>query len=213
MSTSYTGHQDAAACALAQRDRRLCLLLVDEGSTASYTFRIMKTIVVVGLLACSGLAAAQSQSTSTADDREKAAVLSVVTRMFDAMATRDVQAYSALLVPEAMTIRVKVGPHGTEVPRFRSNADDIAKFAGTDMWQERIWDPTVLVHSPLAIVWAPYDFHIKGVFSHCGVDVFEFLKVGDAWRMSNASWTVETEKCPPSPLGPIKPQGGDRNRK
>jgi hypothetical protein len=117
----------------------LCLLLVDEGSTARYTFRIMKTIVVVGLLACSGLAVAQSQSTSTAEDPEKAAVLSVVTRMFDAMATRDV--------------------------------------------------------------------------SHCGVDVFEFLKVGDEWRMSNASWTVEAEKCPPSPLGPIKPQGGDRNRK
>ena len=170
---------------------------------------VMKSIVVVGLLAYSGLAAAQSQSTSSADNPEKAAVLSAVARMFDAMAARDVQAYSATLVPEAMAIRVKVGPHGPEAPKFFSNADDIADFAkGADVWQERIWDPIVLVHPPLAVVWAPYDFHLNGAFSHCGVDVFELLKVGDQWRISNASWTVETEKCPPSPLGPIKPQGG-----
>ncbi|MGH7572979.1 MAG: nuclear transport factor 2 family protein, partial [Gemmatimonadota bacterium] len=63
-------------------------------------------------------------------------------------------------------------------------------------------NPTVLVHPPIAVVWAPYDFHVEGVFSHCGIDLFEMLEIDGEWKMTNASWTVETEGCEPSALGP-----------
>lgn len=153
------------------------------------------------------LASTLQATPPAADDAgEKAAVLATVEQMFDAMRRRDAEAYSALLVPEGMAIRVRVdGPEANNV-RFRSNAEDIELFKqGTDRWDERIWNPTVHVHGPIAVVWTQYDFHINGKFSHCGFDLFEFLKVDSKWRLSNASWTVQTVDCPPSPLGPLSP--------
>lgn len=148
---------------------------------------------------------AQPQPAPDPARSEEAAILAVVDRMFDAMRRRDAEAYAALLVPEGMAIRVRTDGPAEGRLRFRGNAEDIALFKeGTDMWDERIWNPTVHVHGPIAVVWAPYDFHINGKFSHCGVDLFELLNVDGAWRLSNASWTVETVGCPPSPLGPLK---------
>ena len=135
---------------------------------------------------------------------EEAAVLVAVQQLFDAMRRRDAEAFAALLVPEGTSIRVNdEGPEGVQF-RVRSNAQDIRSFAAnTDEWVERVWDPTIKVHGPIAMFWAPYDFHVNGKFSHCGVDLFELLKVDGKWRLSNASWTVQTQGCAPSPLGPL----------
>lgn len=149
-------------------------------------------------------AALQAPAPAGNEAGEETAVLAAVEQMFDAMRRRDAEAYAALLVPEGMAVRVRVdGPESDNV-RFRSNAEDIELFKqGTDRWDERIWNPTVHVHGPIAVVWTPYDFHINGRFSHCGFDLFELLKVDGKWRLSNASWTVQTVDCPPSPLGPL----------
>ena len=68
---------------------------------------------------------------------------------------------------------------------------------------ERAWDETILIQGSIAIFWAPYDFHVDGEFSHCGVDSFQLIKKGDKWLITNASWTREIEKCQKSPLGPL----------
>ncbi len=44
-----------------------------------------------------------------------------------------------------------------------------------DTYLERLWEPTVLVHGPIAMVWTPYDFHRSGNFSHCGIDAFSLV--------------------------------------
>lgn len=69
---------------------------------------------------------------------------------------------------------------------------------------ERMWNPTVLVHGKIANVWAEYDFHINGEFSHCGVDSFALAREPLGWRIIHVSYTVERTGCKPSPLGPIK---------
>ena len=69
--------------------------------------------------------------------------------------------------------------------------------------KERSWDETVLIQGNIAVVWTPYDFHVDGVFSHCGIDSFQLIKQDGQWLISNSSWTLETENCPASPLGPI----------
>ncbi len=60
---------------------------------------------------------------------------------------------------------------------------------------ERYWDPTVLVRGPIAVVWAPYMLWSDGVKSHCGVDVFEMLRIDGEWRIGNAMWTIEPDGC------------------
>ena len=52
------------------------------------------------------------------------------------------------------------------------------------------------------MVWAPYDFHVNGAFSHCGVDVFSLVRTAEGWRIAAVAYTVEREGCAPSPLGP-----------
>ena len=44
-------------------------------------------------------------------------------------------------------------------------------------------------------MWAPYEFWTDGKTSHCGVDVFDFVKIGGVWRVSNSMWTVEANAC------------------
>ncbi len=70
-----------------------------------------------------------------------------------------------------------------------------------NVWLERIWNPTVLVHGPIAVVWAEYDFHLNGNLSHCGVDSISLLKTSAGWKISSISDTNETSGCA-SPLGP-----------
>jgi len=57
------------------------------------------------------------------------------------------------------------------------------------------------VSGRVGIVWAPYDFHLNGEFSHCGVDVLTFLKLEDGWKVTSITYNVVREGCPPSPLG------------
>jgi hypothetical protein len=47
-----------------------------------------------------------------------------------------------------------------------------------------------------------------GKTSHCGVDVFDFVKVDGIWRVANGMWTVEPEACAelrPSDPSQIRP--------
>jgi hypothetical protein len=70
--------------------------------------------------------------------------------------------------------------------------------------RERYWSPTVLIRGSIAVVWAPYEFWIDGQTSHCGVDVFDFVKVDGIWRVSNSMWTVEPDAC--GELRPVDPR-------
>ncbi len=86
-----------------------------------------------------------------------------------------------------------------------SHADIIKAIGGaTERWRERIWQPTVLQHGPLAVVWAPYDFHLGTKFSHCGVDSFTLVRRREGWRIADVAFTMEPEGCKPSPLGPLR---------
>jgi len=54
------------------------------------------------------------------------------------------------------------------------------------------------------VVWAPYEYWVDGKTSHGGVDVFDFVKIEDKWRVSNSMWTVEPEACDESRPGGVK---------
>ena len=62
----------------------------------------------------------------------------------------------------------------------------------------------------MASMQTPYEFWIDGKTSHCGIDVFSFIKVGDEWHVANSTWTVEPDACPelrPSDPAGIRPAG------
>lgn len=127
-------------------------------------------------------------------------VVSVVHEFFRSMAARDSAGLRATITPDATAWAVSSG--GNRTPSARPLADFPASLLRQEALLERMWEPTVLVHRETAVVWAPYDFHINGRFSHCGVDAFSLVRGENRWRIAAITYTVERQGCAPSPLGP-----------
>lgn len=126
---------------------------------------------------------------------EEAAVLAAVEEALDAMGRRDKERYAAVLTADGMTYSQRLA-NGEWRLRRRSNAEDIElPDDATEPMEETLWSPTVLICGPMAVVWVPYEFRIGGSLSHCGVDVFEMLRIEGRRVMGNAMWTVEPQGC------------------
>ena len=142
---------------------------------------------------------AQAQS-----DREQ--ILATVDAFFQALADADRNALLALTLPGSLT--VSTTPAGTPGPGLRmQNYSQLLNnlSRGGAALLERYWDPTVLIEGDIAVFWAPYDFHVDGNFSHCGIDSFQLARQDQQWLLSNLSWTVQRQGCAPSPLGAVTP--------
>jgi hypothetical protein len=161
----------------------------------------MPRVLSLGLLILFAMLPATS-SMQSATDRD--AVLKVIQIFFDTMTARDVEGARKIMVSEgrfhAMDMRK---PHID--PESFTNDEYFGRLQQSkETHRERIWNADVRVHGLIATVWAPYDFWTDGKFSHCGVDVFALIKTSDGWKISGGAFTMEA-KCPPSPLGPLKP--------
>jgi hypothetical protein len=60
---------------------------------------------------------------------------------------------------------------------------------------ERIKFDMIKIDGPLAIVWAPYTFYYKGVFSHCGVNSFQLVKLNGEWKIQYLIDTRRKKGC------------------
>ena len=157
----------------------------------------IRAACMVVALAFSGRAGAQA--TGAADS---AAIVAAVNGLFNAMAKRDTTAARAVLMPGSQFISIRSGAEST-TPRRQTDSTFLRSLAGGGQrLLERMWTPTVHVHGPIAVLWAPYDFHIDGKFSHCGVDTFSLARTTTGWQISGISYTVEQTGCAASPLGP-----------
>lgn len=135
-------------------------------------------------------------------DEAREAVLATVQRFFETMATRDVKGAKELLLPEGLFFSVR-NLQGKAVVRSSTHREYLERLPRREEdVLERIWEPVVQVHGRIASVWARYDFWRYGAFSHCGVDAFDLVQTDEGWRIAGGIYTVETEACPPSPLGP-----------
>jgi hypothetical protein len=124
---------------------------------------------------------------------DQSQVLATVQRFFDSMTARDTAAAREILVMDATYFSVREGDDGTTM-RGSTNREYVERLATTaDDLQERMWDPQVMIHEGIAVVWAPYDFHVNGKFSHCGVDAFSLVKLDQQWKIVGIVYTVEQE--------------------
>jgi len=138
-----------------------------------------------------------------AETPEERAVVARVQEFFDAMTARDTEAMRELLTDDGILYGYREGPDGLQVirPTHRQYIDGLG--AGTSRMIERFWEPTVLLHGRMAVVWAPYDLFVDGAFSHCGIDSFSLLKTDSGWTITGIVFSMEAEGCEPSPLGPL----------
>ena len=166
------------------------------------------TLVVLGTVAQAGTPAVSSPAGH--QPGEEAAVLAAMDRYLAAISRSDLEAMASMQTPDGMTYRARAVEGGGMEVVGRPNAYwiDPARKDGRTL-RERFWAPTVLVRGGIAVVWAPYEFWIDGKTSHCGVDAFNFVKIGGEWRVANAMWTVEPEACAqlrPADAASIRPK-------
>jgi hypothetical protein len=152
-------------------------------------------ITMLALLApC--IALAGKPSAPVGESSEKTAILANLDRYVRAISAGDLQAMQKMQTPEGMTYRARATEtDGMEI-MSHPNAYwiDPARNDGHSR-RFRYWSPTVMVRGGIAVVWVSYEFWIDGKTSHCGVEVFDFLKFNDDWRVSNSMWTVEPDAC------------------
>jgi hypothetical protein len=132
----------------------------------------------------------------------RASVLAVVQRFLDSLAMRDPTACKATLMPEGQLQAMNEGANGPTIT-YRLLGEFAERLS---TWKERplerIWNPTVLVQGRIATVWAPYDFHREGKFTHSGIDVFTLMRAGTDWKIVNLAFNMQPHVPSQHPAGP-----------
>lgn len=147
------------------------------------------------------LSALLNFSCSSESSPENEKIISVVEGFFQAMAEHDTTLAASVLLPGAKFYSVQENNFKVQL-NISVSEDFIHRVASSDdEWLERMWDPQVLVHRQIAVVWAPYDFYRNQKFSHGGVDVFNLMKTEEGWKIAGIMYTVELESSIASPLG------------
>jgi|GEM_PF-437287 len=125
----------------------------------------------------------------------RSGVLQATDALFQAMHQKDAAALDSLLHPRAQI--VSVSDRGVTVRA----ADEWIRSVSQNpaVLRERMWDARVDVDGGLATLWAPYDFHLGERFSHCGIDAFQFVRVGGAWKLISVAFTGRTTGCERAP--------------
>lgn len=148
----------------------------------------MKTLLAAALAACIATPA-------LAADAEDAAVLAQVQRFFDGLGSQDAAAMEAALLPDAVLTAQRFQADGRVVLARRPGSAFVASVKGQSGLAERMWDPVVMRRGPIAMVWAPYEFLLNGKTTHCGIDVFDLVKVEGTWKIAHLMWTQEPQAC------------------
>ena len=122
-------------------------------------------------------------------------IMITVDRFFEAINASDTNTMQEVLLPTAVFSSIMVQADGTTnvsnnlVSSFFDSINDGPKIV------ERYWDPILLVNGPIAVFFAPYDMHVGGQYSHCGIDNFDLIKVEDQWRIQSIRATIKTFDC------------------
>jgi len=126
---------------------------------------------------------------------EEQQVVTVVEQLFNGIETQDTVLLAQLLDPGAQLVSVR---EVDGAPRWtrRTKVDFLTGIVANDVTMvERMWDPEVRIDGDIATLWAPYDFHIDGEFSHCGYDGFHLTRQESRWIISTITYTVRTTGC------------------
>jgi len=155
---------------------------------------------VPGLLLVLGLLLLLNNPAAAQED-EVASVTQLAHDFMHALSIRDIGRLDEFLAPQAMLYSVREDEQGP-VLGARTREDFLQGLGGdTRQFLERIWEPVVEVSGRVAMVWSPYDFHLDGSFSHCGIDVLTLLRLDGGWKVASITYNVVREGCGPSPLG------------
>jgi hypothetical protein len=143
------------------------------------------------------LAAGTPAQAQSADEQ---AVLAVVKRVFDGMRASDSAMTRSGFAPGARFAILDARSTPARITYDSINGWLSALSRSNNRWNEQIYDVQARVDADVAQVWAPYTFYLDKKVRHCGVNIFQMLKLGGEWKITQLSDSRRTEGCP-DPLG------------
>ncbi len=123
---------------------------------------------------------------------DKQAIRAVADDFFIAMETRDAKLASSIMIPEGSFVSVRPGTEGRDIRSF-TNSDWLQGMADEErVLRERFLDsPFIIVEKDVAVLFGAYDFHIDGKLNHTGLDIFNFVRTDEGWKLAGGVYTVE----------------------
>jgi len=138
---------------------------------------------------------------SHAQSTDREGVLEAVNLLIQSINTDNLELMARVTREDGMNFILVEESDGSYTTKSRAQSEYLDPGEkSTQKFEERIWNPKVLLDGPVAVVWADYDFHVDDKFSHCGVDVFNLIKDEGVWKVANMTWTVQYTDCAPSPF-------------
>lgn len=129
------------------------------------------------------------------EDPDRKEILNKVQQFFDALELQDTVLFKSILLMEGETWAIS-DKDGSVKYSMRPFRDRLKTFVNpANVIQERMLGAEIKIHKRIAMAWVPYSLDISGKFSHCGIDVFTFLKTSEGWKIATAAFTVEPDGC------------------
>lgn len=145
------------------------------------------------LLCCLLLSGCLHARAQSAEDSVKTVIDQLFTAMkgADAAGIQAVFADSALLQTIARTREGNFAVKNEPIAGFAASIGKLPRGAA----DERIRYETIKIDGPLAAVWTPYQFYYNGQFSHCGVNSFQLVRIGNSWKIQYIIDTRRKDDC------------------
>lgn len=160
----------------------------------------LKCITIAGVALGAALIASTPRTIVAQSVDPRAAVIAVADSALAAITRGDAIALTDLMVPEAIMF-----PTSTRdgVSTYRVRTREAQRTASLNGAVERGFKPVAMVNGAVGMVWMPYDLYVNGAWSHCGADVFTFVKADGKWRIASLAWSAEQPPvCEKHPSGP-----------
>ncbi len=141
-------------------------------------------------------AGAAAQEAGSAADQ--AAVLEVVTTLFDGMREKDEAKLRSVFHAEARLHSAGQDASGTPATRGTPIDGFIQNVLGSEAYLDEVtFDEEVEVSGNLAVAWTPYNLFVNEAFQHCGVDAFVMTRSPEGWKILQLADTRTREGCDP----------------
>jgi hypothetical protein len=162
--------------------------------------RFLIAFVVVASAACTRGPAA-SAPTPLATPADSVAVVGTLTRMFDALRTKDATAFRAEFHPAGRFTLLRPVPGGGDsvgvvVLPVAQFVQAVLGPTGSGV-DEPIRNVRVTVDGALATAWAEYQVRTPTGVSNCGYDAFHLVKQSGGWKVLNVADSFRQSGCGP----------------
>ena len=121
-----------------------------------------------------------------------------INKLFDGMKAGDAAMIKAAFADSAILQSIGMDKKTGKLHIENEVVNDFAEFVSKQpkgSADERIIFDVIKIDGALAMVWAPYKFYFNGVFSHCGVDSFQLVRVGNEWKIQYLIDTRRKKGC------------------